>query len=323
MKTFKTLLLIPAFAALAVSCSNDTEALQPEQSSPAIVRATTEYTETPATRTFFGKPGTGEGGYKIISVPLTWNTDETTEYIDVAGFDDSGIKSGAFTAFQGVGGSRSENGKSMDFTGTYPVADNYAYFYPKDKFTYDSEKGMMKSTGIADAQIQDGNADIDQFQEGHAYITAVNRMYTDLYSKGTAFALHPQGAILVLDITIPVTEPLPNSDVIITLKSSKSSFINTVFVSYDAEGQAILTAGDDSKNEQTLTIQGLEDTRNSFVTGYMIIGTAPDFTGLQSASLTYSIKVSGGKTYEGSLGNTTGSANWEAGTCYYIAVEVR
>jgi hypothetical protein len=303
-------LLIPAFAALAVSCSND-ETLQPEKKQPVVVQAGIEYTEVPATRTLFGIP-TSEDGGKSYTIPFTWDyTDPTSEEIDVLSWDNPyGNIMRPFTVFDGVAGSLTNENKSMRFTGTYPEGTNgkCAYLYPSKAFYVGTDK-IQNSLPLDATQAQTGNDNL-------THLRAVNCMYSDQVDEGEAFTLKALGAILRFDLTFP-------SDVTggtIQLSSSGNSFITGDDISFSEEGTATATYTGRAK-KQSLTIAGISTDQ---VIGYMMVGTSSIHTGLQLQSLTLTATMTlseGGTTvYTESLGNTTGTANWEPGKCYNFVV---
>jgi hypothetical protein len=303
MKTSTSLLLTTVIAALAASCSND-ETLQPEAKQPVTVRATTEYTQEPATRTLFGTPELVEGSSTVYSIPLTWG-DPKDESIDAVSWDDTGKPIYPFATFLGVENSLSDDGKSMSFTGEYSTTETNgkcAYFYPAGAFDIFGEI-IENSVSFANLQEQTGNGNLD-------HLPAVNWMYSEPVDEGTPFVLKPVGAILRFDLTFPGTVT-PN---FVTLSSLKESFIGDVAIDYSG-GSASLDAyrGTD---EQDLFISGVTGTE---LTAYMMVGAVEGFTGLNSALLTLTVRTSD-ITYTKVLGTTKSDAYWKPGTCYNFTI---
>jgi hypothetical protein len=298
---------------MAVSCSNDDEVLQPEQKADGTttVRATTEYTQVPATRTLFGTPTTTDAG-KTYSIPLTWNDDPTTESVDVVGFKADGMPTYSLSTFTGV--ERSEDGKSMEFdiSSGYPEGNNvekYVFLYPKGAFMTNGEDVTNSNSPVYlnATQAQSGNDNRD-------HLPAVNWMYSDAVDEGEDFTLHPLGAIVRFDLTFPTAVKGGT----ITLSSDKSSFICGIPIQYsDGKASATYFCFD---NSQSLTISGI-DTKN--VIGYMMVGATSDFDGLQDAALTLEAVMTNGdgtsNTYTKELGTTKSDANWQPGKCYNFA----
>jgi hypothetical protein len=315
MKTSMYSLLIPAFAALAGSCSND-EALQPEAKQPVVVRATTEYTEVPATRTIFGEPTSADGG-KSYSIPLTWNVDETTEHIDVMGFlTDGTAYDQDFTIFDGVADSRSpEDGKSMSFSGTYPYTMNgkFAYFYPSAAFTSGTTYSIRSVADLITTQTQVGNDNLD-------HLSKANLMYSEMCGEGEAFALKSATAILRFDLTLPEE----GTGAMITLNSTKSSFVNRVHIGYTSGTASVREVG--VTNSQVITITGIPTPTKHLIV-YMMTGAITDgYAGLGGATLSMEVNVTTAtsnalyQTKEGAPGTTTSGARFLPGKCYNFVI---
>jgi hypothetical protein len=301
-------LLIPALAAMAVSCSNEADVLQPAERT--TVRATTEY--TPATRTIFKDPTSGEKGYTIS---LTWNTTETSESIDVAGFDPYGNAisfTNASTVFTGVAGSLTNNDQSMEFTGTPPANEGkVAYFYPSGAF--ESNGGaIVEKKSFYLPQTQKGNDNLD-------HLPAVNWMYSDAVAPTANFTLQPLGAIVRFDLTFPTAVTGGR----ITFSSSKKSFIGSVEITYPG--------GTISLQDGIIDMLiGIEDINTNRVIAYMMVGAVPDASTMGSfvlnnatlgigADMTLADGVSE-VAYTKSLGTTHSTATWEPGKTYNIVV---
>jgi hypothetical protein len=312
MKTSTSLLLTTVIATLAVSCSHD-EALQPEEKQPVVVRATTEYTEVPATRTLFGTPTLDTGG-KSYSIPLTWNEDETSETIDVMGFTLTGAPYGdrSFTPFTGVADSRSEDGKSISFTANeYPETsiDKYAYFYPSGTFLPQTNNINTPGLFSTVVQKQSGNNSV-------AHLAAVNWMYSELAAPGEAFILKPMTAILRFDLTFPAA--VTNGT--LTLSSDTSSFVSQIRIMCNAT--TVYTEKRTAYPSQYVEIADIpEPTTNLIV--YMMTG-APDGgynTGQGGVTLTLTAEMpTEAKTYTTTLGTTKDDARFLPGKCYNFVV---
>jgi hypothetical protein len=312
MKAMKAMnfLLIPAFAALAVSCSND-ETLQPEEKQPIVVRATTEYTGVPATRTLFGDVAPTEGS-TVHSVSLVWNEDETSEKVDVMGFTTTGKPYGdrSFTLFTGVADSRSEEGKSMSFTAdAYPGSDigKYAYFYPSGTFSPQTDN--INTPGLFSTALkQSGNNSL-------AHLPAVNWMYSELSAPEAAFTMKPITAILRFDLTFPTA--VTNGT--ITLSSDKTSFVSQIRITCD--GTTVSTTKRTAYNSQSVEIADIpEPTTN--LTVYMMTGAPKGgYEDQGGATLTLTATMpTEAKTYTTTLGTTTSEARFLPGKCYNFVV---
>jgi hypothetical protein len=295
---------------LAGSCSND-ETLQPAEKQPVVVRATTEYTEVPATRTLFGEPTLDTGG-KSYSIPLVWNEDETTEHLDVMGYTLTGAPyDNSFTTFTGVADSRSEDGKSMSFTAdAYPGSDigKYAYFYPSGTFSPQTTL-IYNTTGFSKIVLkQSGNNSL-------AHLPAVNYMYSELAAPEAAFTMKPMTAILRFDLTFPTA--VTNGT--ITLSSDKSSFVSQIRIMCD--GTTISTARRSSFTSPSVEIADIpEPTTNLIV--YMMTG-APEGGDADQGGATLTLTATmptEAKTYTTTLGTTKDDARFLPGKCYNFVV---
>jgi hypothetical protein len=313
MKTSMNFLLIPAFAALAVSCSHD-EALQPEKKQPVVVQASTEYTEAPATRTIFGTPTSGDDG-KSYSIPLTWNyLNPTNEKVDVVSFNGDGDIMNGLTTFDGVAGSLTNENKSMRFTGTYPTGTNdmCAYLYPTGYFqvgmNYETMKlAILPQTDFTTTQIQTGN-------DNREHLTGVNWMYSDRVAEGAPFTLKPIGAILRFDLTFPSEV---TGGTIMLASQTGSPFHTQLKVSFSGDGTAsIVYVEDDMTNYQSLDISGITPATKEVV-GYMMV--PPTLTSLQNINLALIATMKEG-TFIKILGTTTSTAKFEPGKCYNFVV---
>jgi hypothetical protein len=319
MKTTKTLLLLSAFAALAGSCSND-EALQPEEKQPIVVRATTEYTEVPATRTIFGDVAPTDGS-TLHSVSLEWNEDETSEKIDVAGFNSGGyLYNNVSTTFYGLPDTRSTDGKSMSFEVTsYPTTDEgkYAYLYPSGAFNVETYVIESKQA-LIETQTQSGYNSL-------THLSASNLMYSEWRGAGEAFTLKPATAILRFDLTFP--EAVTTGK--LTLRSSRGSAFQTVVKIEYYTGTAVLSHAT-STASQSITIAGIEDPTDK-LTVYMMTGAGAIPAGMESdmgvggVTLTLEAAMKDAEsgsdvTYERTLGTTKSDARFLPGKCYNFTV---
>jgi hypothetical protein len=305
-------LLIPALAAMAVSCSSEADVLQPEPRT--TVRATTEY--TPATRTIFGTPTSADEGL-TYTIPLTWNEDPTSEHIDVAGFDTDG-KAISFTNFVtyflGVAGSLTNGDQSIKFTGTPPANEGtVAYFYPYDAFVDNSSGKIENRIGLTYSQNQWGGND------NREHLSSFNWMYSDAVDEGEDFTLHQLGAIVRFDLTFPYA--VKDGDIM--LSSNKNSFISSVEISYTSGTTPVITpTGSDS---QGIEIDGISPAEKHVIV-YMMVGAVPaasGFTGLNSANLTLEATMGiegGGSALYTKMLTTHGTATWEPGKTYNIVV---
>jgi hypothetical protein len=309
-------LLIPALAAMAVSCSSEADVLQPEQKADGTtVRATTEY--TPATRTLFGTPTSADEGL-TYTIPLTWNEDPTSESIDVAGLYAIGTPTEfASSPFTGVAGSRSNNDQSMEFTGTPPENEGkVAYFYPSGAFQSNGIFIIEKNLFTTD-QTQTGNDNL-------AHLSGVNWMYSDAVDEGEDFTLHPMGAIVRFDLTFPAAV---TGGTIKLSSSNRYPFISTVAIDYSGGTTSVSPS---SLRSQSLKI---EDISTDKVIAYMMVAAVPEpeppatpiFGGLNSATLTLTATITttgdgGTVVYTKSLGTTHSTATWEPGKTYNIVV---
>jgi hypothetical protein len=311
VKISKTLLLIPAFAALAGSCSNDNEALQPEALKPVVVRATTEYTEVPATRTLFGEVAPTDGS-TAYSVSLKWNDDsENPEKIDVMGFDTYGYPSGEdYTPFTGVAHSRSTNGKSMSFTAdAYPESDSdrYAYFYPSGEFETREAVLVTTKNDLSSGQKQSGNNSL-------AHLQAVNWMYSELSAPEEAFTLKPLTAIFRFDLTFP--KAVTNGTIMLS-SGTKNSFVSMLLISYDR-----VTASVDYYSKSNSLFVEIADITvpTTHLTVYAMTGGLPNGH-FDQGGATLTLKAMMGQgTFTTTLGTTKDDARFLPGMCYNFVV---
>jgi uncharacterized protein (TIGR02145 family) len=299
---------------MAVSCSTNDDVPQPEQTADGTttVRGTTAY--TPATRTVFGPAALGEDGFTI---PLTWNTVETTEHIDVVGLLTDGGLAGYSASFTGKADSRSTDGKSMEFTGTPPKdADKYAYVYPSGKYTEDV---TVEFHNLTATQTQTDNDNLNHLPD-------YNWMYSEKVAEGEDFTLNQLGAILRFDLAFPTAV----TGGTITLSSDKESCLDKVGISYTREKAVTsdFSSGSKTFTSQSLKIENIASATTS-ITAYMMVATASDFAGLKEATLTLKAEMTPDDKDEPSviytkvLGKTHDEANWEAGKTYNFAVEAK
>jgi hypothetical protein len=278
---------------------------EPEAKQPVTVRATTEYTQVPATRTLFGTPKLVPESSTVYSIPLTWNTPDK-ESINAVSFDDRGTPGNPFALFEGVENSLSDDGKSMSFEGTYSATERgykCAYLYPAGAFYPSTEVRHYDS--FAKSQTQIGNDNLD-------HLPALNRMYSEKVDEGAPFVLKPLGAILRFNLTFDTEKSLEG----IVLSSDKESFIASVFIDYTESSASFYF--NSSTSSQDLLINSATGTN---LTAYMMVGAVEGFTGLNSAELTLTAYTSGG-TYSKVLGTTKSDAYWKPGTCYNFTIGV-
>jgi hypothetical protein len=278
---------------------------EPEAKQPVTVRATTEYTQVPATRTLFGTPEPIAPGSTVYSIPLTWDS-WNNESINAVSWDDAGQPISPFATFSGEENSLSDDGKSMSFTGSYSAGatgGKCAYLYPAGVF--ELSDFIHNKAIFTDAQVQTGNDNLDHLQ-------TLNRMYSEKVDEGAPFALKPLGAILRFDLTFP-DAITPN---FIRLSSSnKYPFIAYVRIDYSGGSASLDTY--ENKSVQMVAISGV--TAGTELTAYMMVAAVEGFTGLNSAQLTLTANTSGGN-YTKALGTTKSDAYWKPGTCYNFTI---
>jgi hypothetical protein len=315
-------LLIPALAVMAVSYDNEAKASEPEKSRTTFVRTTTDYTIVSAKRALFGE-AISEEEDKTYTVTLTWKTPEEIESIEVVGFEPYRMPHAQFTTLTGITGTRSRDGKSLSFEGTYPVSESgkYAYVYPEKVFGvwYGDQVQTLEDVSLAANQVQ--GSEYDSRNDNPDHLHKVNWMYSDQVAAEDTVMLKPMGAIVRFDLTFPKKV----GGGTITLRSSGYPFLNGVYFGYHDEAATAIPHPDSYSGSQSLELFTIPKTNR--LIGYMMVGAIEDFDGLQNVSLTLTAEVGGyysenGKTlYIKKLGTTKPDANWEAGKGYNFVVK--
>jgi hypothetical protein len=333
-------LLIPVFAAMAVSCGNATKTSQSKQERATVVtdtmdadtmgtdtvmpitlvRATTDYTIVSAKRALFGETISEEED-KTYTVTLTWEAPGELERIEVVGFEPYRMPHAQFTTLTGITGTRSLDGKSLNFKGTYPVSESgkYAYVYPKRVFGvwYGDQVQTLEDVSFAANQVQ--GTEYDSRNDNPDHLHKVNWMYSDQVAAEDTVILKPLGAIVRFDLTFPKKV----GGGTITLHSSGHPFLSGVYFGYHDEAATAIPHPDSYSGSQSLELFTMPKTNR--LIGYMMVGAIEDFDGLQNVSLTLTAEVEyypeKGKTlYIKKLGTTKPDANWEAGKGYNFVV---